>query len=271
VSDARPIGVFDSGVGGLSIVRHLRRELPAEPILYLADTAWCPYGGRPQAEIRERSLAIARYLVARGAKALVVACNTASAAALEALRAELDVPVVGVEPAVKPAAAATRNRRIAVLATEATLAAERFDRLMHSYASDIEVVSLPGTGFVEMVEAGEVEGEAVRRRVAEVVEPLTRADVDTVVLGCTHYPFLGAAISDALGSGVTVIDTGPAIARQTAHVLDEHGLRADSDDREGWLRVLTTGDVERVRPVVERLLAIEPGAVGCDGVEHADV
>ena len=166
MSDARPIGVFDSGVGGLSIVRHLRGVLPAESILYLADTAWCPYGGRPAAEIRARSLAVARALLERGAKAIVVACNTASAAALEALRAEFDVPIVGVEPAVKPAAAATRNRRIGVLATEATLAAERFDRLMASYAADVEVVSQPGHGFVEMVEAGEVAGAAVRRRVA---------------------------------------------------------------------------------------------------------
>lgn len=264
MSSAAPLGVFDSGVGGLSVAREIHALLPAERLLYVADSAYCPYGGRPEAEIRARALAIGRWLVRHGAKLVVVACNTASAAALEALRAELSVPVVGMEPAVKPAAATTRNRRVGVLATEATLNAERFERLMHTYAADVQVRVQPGVGLVELVERGAVQGEEAGRAVSAAVRPLAEAGVDTVVLGCTHYPFLREQIAAALGVGVSVLDTGAAVARQVRRVLS----RADAlaQDGGGTLEFVTTGDADTVRPVAERLwgapLAARAEAIG---------
>jgi glutamate racemase len=264
-----PVGLFDSGVGGLSVAREIRRLLPVEDLLYLADTAYCPYGGRPLPEIRARSLAIGRALVDRGAKVIVVACNSASGAALEALRAELSIPIVGLEPAVKPGVAATRSGRVGVLATEATLQAERFDRLATTFAAGVELYPQACPGFVELVEAGEVRGEKVRTVLEPFLAPLREAGVDTIVLGCTHYPFLADAVRDVMGADVTILDSGGAVARQVERVLAEAGsLRHGS--REGGLLLLTTGDAEAVGPVAERLwgrpvetrsVTIQPGIV----------
>jgi glutamate racemase len=246
-----PVGVFDSGVGGLSVAREIRRLLPNESIVYYADTAHCPYGGRPLAEIESLSIAAARELVARGAKAIVVACNTASGAALEAIRSEVDMPVIGVEPAVKPAAASTRTGRIGVMATAATLRTERFDRLRRNFAREVEVISQPCPGLVELVEAGEQSGPGVQQVIENLMRPLREAGVDTVVLGCTHYPFLSEAIQEALGPGVTVIDSGLAVARQVERVLRVRGALAVSGPAQTHL--LTTGDPETVAIVAERL------------------
>lgn len=251
MTPAAPVGVFDSGLGGLSVAREIRRRLPAEDLLYAADTAYCPYGGRSLEEIRERSLTVARALRERGARAIVVACNTASGAALETLRAHLDVPVVGLEPAVKPAAEGSLRRRIGVMATAATLRTERFDRLTARYAHDVEVHAVACPGLVELVEAGETGGPRVRATLEALLEPLRAAEVDQVVLGCTHYPFLRDAIAEVLGPGVRIVDSGGAVARQVERVLGEGGgVRAGG---EGSIRVLTTGDPARVAPVVERL------------------
>ncbi len=257
------IGIFDSGVGGLSVAREIRRQLPHEQLLYFADSAYCPYGGRPVEEIRARSLAIGGYLIEHGAKVLVVACNSASGAALEALRETYSLPVVGMEPAVKPAALTTRTGRIGVMATAATLAAERFDRLMENYARDVEVVAQPCPGLVELVEEGEFTGESVREALTRILEPLRQADVDAVVLGCTHYPFLQEEIARVLGPQVTLIDSAPAVARQTRRVLEERGMLAP--EGEGSIRVITSGDPEKVRPVASRLWG-EPLQV-----EHVEV
>lgn len=253
MSTTAPVGIFDSGVGGLSVAREIRRHLPAESLIYLADTAYCPYGGRPLEEIRARSLLVGHYLVRQGAKALVVACNSASGAALEALRTELDVPVVGMEPAVKPAARATRCGRVGVMATEATLQAGRFDRLMERFTEGVEVVGQPCPGLVELVEAGDVEGETARARLKELLQPLREAGVDTVVLGCTHYPFLRGVIGELMGPEVTLIDTGAAVARQTGRVLRKEGTEAPGGGEPSF-RILTTGDAEVVGASVARLL-----------------
>jgi glutamate racemase len=263
MNPAAPIGIFDSGVGGLSVAHELRRMLPAERLLYAADTAFCPYGGRPIPEIRARSVTVGRFLVDRGAKVLVVACNTASGAALEALRAELPIPVVGIEPAVKPAAAATRNGRVGVLATEATLHTDRFDRLMQSYAQGVEVTSIPCPALVELVEHADTTGAHALDVVRETLAPLVAAGVDTVVLGCTHYVFLREPIRDVMGSEVALIDSGVAVARQVGRVLAEREQLAG--EGAGGMRFLTTGDAEAVARVVERLWG-EPL-----DVEHADV
>ncbi|MDP9349380.1 MAG: glutamate racemase [Gemmatimonadota bacterium] len=247
-----PIAVFDSGVGGLTVLREIRVLLPAESLVYLADSAWCPYGGRPLDQVRERSVVIGRYMADEiGAKLLVVACNTASGAALEALRAALPLPVVGMEPAVKPAVRATRNGKVGVLATEGTVASERFRRLVGAYGNGVEVIARGCSGLADLVEEGEFEGERVRAALETHLEPLREAGVDTVVLGCTHYPYLRGAIEEVLGKGVRLVDSAPAIARQTRRVLEERGLLAKGT--EGWVRILTTGDPGEEGKVVARL------------------
>lgn len=263
MSASAPIGVFDSGVGGLSVVREIRRRLPAEDIVYFADSANCPYGGRPLDEIRALSLRVARELLRRGAKAIVVACNSASGAALESLRETLDVPVVGLEPALKPAVERSRRGRVGVMATSATLGSDRFDRLTRAYAGDVRLVPQACPGLVELVEEGEVDGPRVEAELREILAPLLEADVDTVVLGCTHYPFLREPISRVLGSGVEVLDSGEAVARQVERVLrDSHALAQNGP---GTLRILTSGESEQVTAVVARLWP-EPLPV-----EHVDL
>jgi glutamate racemase len=262
VTPAAPVAVFDSGLGGLWVLHEIRALLPAEDLLYLADSEWCPYGPRPRDEVRERSVRVGRWLQAQGAKMLVVACNTASGAALEALREALEIPVVGMEPAVKPAVRDTRAGRIGVLATQGTLASERFARLLRDHCGGVQVVAHPGTGLVEMVEDGRLDGEELRRVLEPVLAPFCEAEVDMVVLGCTHYPFLSAAIAEVLGPGVRLVDSAPAIARQTRRVLEERGLLAEGG--EGRVRILTTGDPAEVGEVVARMWR-EPAAV--EGVE----
>lgn len=250
MSDA-PVGVFDSGLGGLSVAREIRAMLPSEHLLYFADSANCPYGGRPLDEIGALTLAAARELIRRGVKLMVVACNTASGAALETLRSTVSIPIVGLEPAVKPAAAFSHSGRIGVMATAATLKTERFERLTRNFARDVSVVTQPCPGLVELVEAGEVGGERVRAVLEPLVEPLRRAGVDTVVLGCTHYPFLRSEISEMLGADVLVLDSGGAVARQVERVLRDRGALARGG--QGSVRLVTTGNPEVVGRVASNL------------------
>lgn len=253
ISPDAPIGVFDSGLGGLSIAREIRRRLPDEDVVYLADSAHTPYGGRPLDEIRDLSVAMADALVRRGAKLVVVACNTASGAAIEEVRERFALPVVGLEPAVKPAAQESRTRRIAVLATPATLQTERFHRLIDNHGADVEVLKIACPGFVELVEEGELDGERAMREVSEVLAPVLAEGVDEVVLGCTHYPFLRGAIARVLGPEVEILDSGVAVARQVERVLLGHDLRRPGGGG-GRLDLFTTGDPDRVTPVARRLL-----------------
>jgi glutamate racemase len=248
---SNPVGVFDSGVGGLSVAREIRRRLPSESILYFADTAHCPYGGRPLEEIRERSLAIGAELLRRGAKVIVVACNSASGAALEALRATFTIPVVGLEPAVKPGVAATRTGRVGVLATAATLQAERFDRLKDTFATGVELFPQACPGLVDLVEAGHTRGAIVQKVLEPLLTPLREAGVDTIVLGCTHYPFLADAVREVMGADVFVLDSGDAVARQVERVLRESGGLSEAGA--GGISLLTTGAAEEVAAVAERL------------------
>ncbi|MQA89112.1 MAG: glutamate racemase [Gemmatimonas sp.] len=248
---AHPLGIFDSGLGGLSVAREVRLRLPREDLLYIADSAYVPYGGRSLEEIRERSIAMTRELVEAGAKLVVAACNTASGAAIEALRETFAIPIVGLEPAVKPAAATSRKRRIAVLATPATLQTERFHRLVDNHGPGIDVVKVACPGFVELVESGEVTGERAAKVVRDVLASVVEADVDRVVLGCTHYPFLREHLTDVLGESVEILDSGAAVARQVERVLAANGLLRQSGS--GDFRALTTGDPTTVAPIVDRL------------------
>lgn len=248
-----PIGVFDSGLGGLSVAIEVRKHLPGERLLYAADSRYCPYGTRTPEEIRWRTLLVASALVERGAKLLIVACNTATAVALEELRARFSIPVIGLEPAVKPAVALSKTRRIAVLATPRTAGSERLRRLIERFGRDAEVRAVPAPGLVELVEAGKLNGDA-RAAVRPLIEPLVRDGVDTVVLGCTHYPFLRDAIRAVGGEGLTLVDSGEAIARRAKALLDLHDAHADGTVP-GGVDLLTTGDVGRVAAVAACLLA----------------
>jgi glutamate racemase len=230
-----PIGVFDSGIGGISVLREIRKTLPAEDLIYYADSGHCPYGGKPRAEIVERAFVITDLLLARGAKIIVVACNTATIAAVEALRESYPVPFVGMEPAIKPAVAATRSGVIGVLATGAALGGEKFHQLVAAHARGVRVITQPCPGLVERVEEGDLGGPRTRRLVAEYTAPLLAQKADVLVLGCTHYPFLRALIADVVGPGVTLLDTGAAVARQTRRVLEREALlRGEGAGRVEW-------------------------------------
>jgi len=216
------LGVFDSGVGGLSILRALRERLPDAPLIYVGDVAHAPYGDRSTAHVIERSVQIVEWLVARGATMIVVACNTATVLAIEALRARWPKLVfVGVEPGVKPAAARSRTRRIAVLATAATANSERLRHLIARYAEDAHVHVQPCPGLADAIEGGELEGPALLAVLKPYCAAIRAANVDTVVLGCTHYPFVEASIRELLGAEITVIDTATAIAERSASLWEQ--------------------------------------------------
>jgi glutamate racemase len=252
VSALSPIGVFDSGVGGLSVLREIRRELPADDLLYVADTANAPYGDRDAAFIRERALAIVSRLVEEQVKAVVVACNTATGLAVDALRQRYDLPIVAIEPAVKPAALQTRSGVIGVLATTQTLASERFSKLVSTHASDVIVLTQPSPGLVERVEAGDLSSDQTRMLVARYVAPIVARGADSIVLGCTHFPFLRRVIEDVAGPAVNIIDPAVAVARELRRRLDAAGLLAPGSHR-GTERVWTTGPPEKARDVVVAL------------------
>jgi len=248
----QPIGVFDSGVGGVSVLREIRRALPSEDLIYLADSAYTPYGDRPASVITERSIAMVSLLEQAGAKAVVVACNTATGVAVDALRARFTLPIVAIEPAVKPAAALTRTGVVGVLATTQTLASRRFSKLVDTHAAGVRVVSQAAPGLVERVEAGELSGETTRALVEQYVRPLVDSGADTIVLGCTHYPFLGTVIQEVAGPSVTVIDPAVAVARELHRRLQAAGLLAP-DARTGNERFWTTGSSDQARSVIALL------------------
>lgn len=256
---ANPIGVFDSGVGGLSVLRHLQAQLPHEQLIYLADQAHVPYGPRSEREIQQFSQAITHFLLARSAKLVVVACNTASAAALSWLRQQFpQVPFVGMEPAVKPAAQTTRTGKVGVLATPRTFASERYADLMARFAANVSVWEDPCVGLVPQIEAGAIASAETRALLQTYLTPMLAAGVDTVVLGCTHYPFVLPLIEQIVGSAVSIIDPAPAVARQTSRVLQRRQLLADSS-APGGVRLITTGVPESLARLA-KLLGFE-GAV----------
>ncbi len=222
-----PVGVFDSGVGGLSVLREIRTRLPHEPLLYIADSGHVPYGEKSPEFIRQRCRTLATFLLEQGAKALVLACNTATAEGVAELRSLYPaLPIIGMEPAVKPAAAATRSGVVGVLATTGTLKSARFAALLDQFAAGVQVVTQPCPGLVECVEQGDLQGPHVRALLSGFVQPLLNAGCDTLILGCTHYPFLRPLLRTLVPSDVQLIDTGAAVARQLERVLQAHGLQA---------------------------------------------
>lgn len=250
-----PIGVFDSGVGGLSVLREIRTRLPAETLYYIADSGHAPYGDKSPAEVQARAEAVIEALLHRGCKAVVVACNTVTGLSIQALRTRFpQTPIVAIEPAVKPAAAVTRSGVVGVLATRNTVNSPGLARLIAQHAQGVQVLAQACPGWVERVERGELNGPSTEAAVASFVDPLIAAGADTLVLGCTHYPFLRPVIEQRVGPAVNVLDPAAAVARELQRRLDEQGLRSPATDPDGGTeRFWTTGDAVHGQRVVQTL------------------
>jgi len=260
MSNSSPIGIFDSGIGGLSVWREVARQLPHEDTLYFADQIHIPYGPRTLEEIRSFSKAITRFLLDRGCKLIVVACNAASAAALKQLRTTFPaVPFIGMEPAVKPAAETTRTGVVGVLATPATFQGELFASVVERFANGVQLVKEVCPGLVQQVEAGRLNTPDTLAMLDRFLIPIRAANADTIVLGCTHYPFVIEAIRQ-LAPGVNVIDPAPAIARQIDRVLQERGISAKAD-RSGQYKFITSGELDRYQQIVRLLVNVETHGV----------
>jgi glutamate racemase len=243
------IGVFDSGVGGLSVLKHIRAALPRHDLLYVADSGHVPYGDKSPDYICERSLTLTHFLISQGATAVVIACNTATAAAAAPLRERFTVPIIGMEPAVKPAVAATKSGIVGVLATVGTLESARFAALLEQYAGEVRIITQACPGLVEQVEAGELDSSTTRALVERYTQPLLARGADTLVLGCTHYPFLAPLITAVVGPAVTLIDTGAAVARQVARRLPPAAASPEIPTDRFW----STGDLVAARRIVRQL------------------
>jgi glutamate racemase len=260
VSSERPIGIFDSGIGGLSVTSTIRQALPTERLLYFGDGAHVPYGSRSLEEVREFSLAITDALLAKGAKVIVIACNTASAAALRTLRERYpDVPFIGMEPAVKPAVEHTRTGVVGVIATVATFQSELYATIVERFAQDVEVLHQPCPGLVKQIEGGEFDTETTETMLRGWLEPLVARNIDALVLGCTHYPIVRPLIERIVGPEVRVIDPAPAIARQVQRVLQRDDIAAPEGST-GDLLCYTSGDTQVFAGMMARL-----------GLDHAPV
>jgi glutamate racemase len=241
---AGPVGIFDSGIGGLSILQEIRKLMPNEELCYVADSAWMPYGEKPSAVVRDRSLKIARFLVEKqGCKAIVIACNTATGLAVDLLREELEVPVIAIEPAIKPAIERTKSGVIGVMATPGTLSGEKFDRLKNRFSGDKRIISLPCPGLAKEIERGKLHAIRLRKLLTRFIAPFLEEDADVIVLGCTHYPLVKPLINEIAGPAVQLVDSGEAVARQLHRKLEESGLRSPSA-QEGRQRFWCSGRVD---------------------------
>lgn len=248
---AGAIGVFDSGVGGLSVLHHIRRTLPHERLIYVADSGHVPYGDKSPEYIEQRSHALTRFLIEQGADAIVIACNTATAAAVASLRQHFSIPIVGMEPAIKPAVAATRSGVVGVLATVGTLESARFAALLERYAGDVEIVTQGCMGLVEQVELGELTSAKTRDLIERYTAPLLARGADTFILGCTHYPFLAALIREVAGDSIVLVDTGAAVARQLQYrIQTELPERSAGDTSEQFF---SSGDSTQASRIMSAL------------------
>ena len=259
------MGIFDSGVGGLSVLREIHVALPAESVYYIADSGNAPWGDKSADFVRERGLKLGRFLAGQGAKAIVIGSNTGTAGSAEALRGALTIPVVGIEPGVKPAVAATTTGVVGVIVPKLVGGSDRLASLLGRFATDARVIIQPVPGLVEFIEAGDLESAELRRMVEGYVRPLVDQGADTLVLGSTHYVFLKGVLTDLFGTRLTLIETGAAIARQLGRVLDERGLAA-ANGSVATERFWTSGDQERSRRVISKLLGREVEVAPLSGV-----
>lgn len=221
----KPIGIFDSGVGGTSIWKEVAKMLPHEHTIYLADSANAPYGEKSKEEILRLSIKNTEYLVQRGCKIIIVACNTATTNAIDHLRSHYSVPFIGIEPAIKPAALQTKTKKVGVLATKGTLSSSLFHNTSKLFAEGITVFEQEGKGLVELIEAGKIDTEEMRNLLSTLLEPMLEENMDCLVLGCTHYPYLIPVLKEILPNNVNVIDSGEAVARQTKTILEQKNLQ----------------------------------------------
>ena len=256
------IGLFDSGVGGLTIWREVVRVLPHHDLVYFADQAHCPFGSRSPEEIRLLSQRATELLLTHGTQLIVVACNTASAAALDHLRSTFpQIPIVGMEPAIKPAIAESRTRKIGVLATPGTFSGALFARTSARFSDDATIIPQTVKGLVEKIERGEIGSAETEQLLRRSIEPLIEAGVDEIVLGCTHYPFVAPLIRQIVGDHIALVDPSAAVAAQVARVVDARGWRTDSHHSARY-RFLTSGDPQAFARIMEKLIgyrgSIEP-------------
>lgn len=253
------IGIFDSGIGGLSVFREIRKVLPDEKYIYYSDNAYCPYGEKSKEYIIDRAREITRFLLDKGAEIIVVACNTATAAAISTLREEFPVRFIGMEPAVKPAATSTRTGVVGVLATAGTLKADKYLNTREKYKEGVRIAEHVGQGFVELVESGEISGERAESIVHDSIKPLLDEGADRIVLGCTHYPFLAETILKVASEiapdrELEVIDPAPAVARHLVEVMKEEGL-LEKDRVPGFgISLYSSGDGRILKETYETLI-----------------
>ena len=247
------IGIFDSGSGGLSVLKEILKVLPSEKYIYFSDDAYCPYGGRSREYIIDRSLKIVKALVDKGAQAIVVACNTATGAAIQILRENWpDMPIIGMEPAIKPAVALSKKAVVGVLATESTLHSDKYISTRDRYAKGVKVVEHSGEGFVELVESARLEGPEVEALVKKSLEPLLDAGADVIVLGCTHYPFLLPVMKSVAGPGVQFVDPAPSVARHLKELLESAGFSLG--DTGFSIEIKSSGSDETARRLYESII-----------------
>jgi glutamate racemase len=267
LDSSAPVGVFDSGLGGLSVLRAVRAALPDERLIYVADSLYAPYGERDDDFIADRTLAIGGWLASQGAKALVVACNTATSQSIAQTRERLPIPVIGVEPGIKPAALTSQTRVVGVLATAVTLRSARFQALAERHTGDCHFILQPGHGLVQAVERCDTNSAELLALLRGYLQPMLDANADTLVLGCTHYPFLDKAIRSITGDRLTLIDTSVAIARQLERQLDSFGLRAAPAQAQAieLPRFYSTNDGQALRQLSASLLGLDVS------VEHVEI
>lgn len=252
----QPIGMFDSGVGGLSVWREVASLLPREELIYFSDNAHCPYGPKSVEEVILLSEKIVEYFISKDVKMVVVACNTATAAAIDHLRDKYSIPFVGMEPAVKPAALHTKTGAVGILATAGTLGGRLFNMTKQRYASNVKVVMEVGTGLVELVENGEQYGEKAKELLQKYVKPMLLRKVDHIVLGCTHYPFFRPLIDEIAGPNVTIVDPAPAVARRVKDILEEQGLLSKAMDAPKY-HFFASGSADTLKELLVKALRVD--------------
>jgi glutamate racemase len=252
ITSNQAIGVMDSGVGGISVLKHIHALLPHESLIYLADSKYAPYGNKSVEEITARCMVLCDDLLQKNVKAIVVACNTATAAAIDILRDTFDIPIIGMEPAVKPAAEASKNGVIGVLATVGTLKSAQFAALLEAYGRDVKVVTQACVGLVECIERGELDAPETKALIRQYAAPLLAEGADTIVLGCTHYPFVKHVIQEVVGDKITLIDTGAAVAKQLKRQLEEKSLLSISQEK-AEVHFWTNSEAENTSQVTEKL------------------
>ncbi|WP_339624838.1 glutamate racemase [uncultured Winogradskyella sp.] len=246
----QPIGIFDSGIGGTSIFKEINALLPNESIIYLADSKNAPYGNKSESEILQLSIKNTELLIKKGCKIIVVACNTATTNAISFLRSHYTIPFIGIEPAIKPAALNTKSKAIGILATKGTLSSDLFHKTLDLYTNQIKVIEQIGEGIVPLIESGKLDSKAMRDLLQLYLKPMLMADIDYLVLGCTHYPYLIPMLTNMLPKHVKIIDSGLAVAKQTKAILETKGL-LNVITNTSSIKLLSNGSIEILNAILD--------------------